>query len=127
VAALGSREDGLGFYLRLGADGRLDRGFADHGLKRLPFSVVSAVGGLHGAVFAVGWGSVGYHYRAFRIFPGGRFDPRYNGSEGRAVPLPGAGAHVFSQGSGRVLVTDKGRSYCRSGCFAEPAMARFRE
>jgi hypothetical protein len=127
VAALGSNEEVSGFYLRLRADGERDRGFARNGVERLPFAVISALGGLHGVVFAVGWGHAGYHYRAFRIFPGGAFDPRYHGAKGRAVPLPGSGVHVFSQGSGRVLIAGKGKSYCRSGCYPEPAMARFRE
>jgi hypothetical protein len=127
VAALGSAVDGHGFYLRLQADGQADRTLAGRGVQRLPFTVQSALGGLHGGVFAVGRGRNGYRYRAFRIFPDGTLDPHYLGAGGRPVPLAGAGIHVLSQGSGRVLVASKGKTYCRSGCGLHPAMARFRE
>jgi hypothetical protein len=127
VAALGSIDEKHGFYLRLRADGKPDRGLAGRGVKRLPFTVVTAVGGVGGTVFAVGRGHNGYRYRAFRILPGGALDPRYHRAKGRAVPLPGRGVHVFSQGSGRVLIGSKGLTYCRSGCGYHPAMTRFRE
>jgi hypothetical protein len=112
VAALGSIDEKHGFYLRLRADGKPDRGLAGRGVKRLPFTVVTAVGGVGGTVFAVGRGAL---------------DPRYHRANGRAVPLPGRGVHVFSQGSGRVLIGSKGLTYCRSGCGYHPAMTRFGE
>jgi hypothetical protein len=127
VAALGSVGEEHGFYLRLRADGEPDPALAGRGARRLPVGVQSAVAGVGGAIFAVGWGHNGYHYRAFRLFPGGAFDPRYHGAKGRAVPFSGARVHVLSQGSGRVLVAGKGLTYCRSGCGLHPAMARFRE
>jgi hypothetical protein len=127
IAALGSIDEEHGFYLRLRADGRPDRGLAGRGVKRLPFTVVSALGGVGGAVFAVGRGHNDYRYRAFRILPSGALDPSYHRAKGRAVPLPGRGVRVFSQGSGRVLIGGKGLTYCRSGCGYHPTMTRFRE
>jgi hypothetical protein len=127
VAAIGSIDEEHGFLLRLQADGQPDRGLAGRGAKRLPFTVQGALGGRQGAVFAVGRGRGGYRYRAFRILSGGALDPRYGGARGRAVPLPGAGVQVFSQGAGRVLVAGMGRTYCRSGCGPHPALTRFRE
>jgi hypothetical protein len=127
VAALGSVDETSGFFLRLRADGEPDRSLGGRGVRRLPFTVQSALGGAGSAIFAVGYGHHGYDYRAFRVFPDGSLDPRYLGAKGRDIPLRGVGVHVLSQGSGRVLVADKGRTYCRSGCGPNPSMARFRE
>jgi hypothetical protein len=127
VAALGSAGGERGFILRLRADGEPDRTLAGRGARRLPFTVQAAIGGVGGAIFAVGRGRHGYHYRAFRILGGGALDPSYHGAKGRGVPLTGAGINVLSQGSGRALVVGRGTTYCRSGCGPHPAMARFRE
>jgi hypothetical protein len=127
VAALGSADGGRGFLVRLDADGEPDRTLAGRGAERLPFSVQSAIGGLRGAIFAVGRARNGYRYRAFRVLRDGKLDPSYLGAKGRAVPFSGARIHVLSQGSGRVLAVGRGLTYCRSGCGFHPAMARFRE
>ena len=127
VAAVGATSKyGLGFYLRLRADGRLAAGFGSRGLLRLPFEVDTAVGAPGGAVFAIGARRSG-GYRAFRILAGGRLDPAFGGARGIAAPLSGIRLHATSLGDGRVVVTDNGNSFCRSACTSRPAIARFLE
>lgn len=127
IAAIGRIQVDLGFYLRLRKDGRLATGFGVRGLVRLPFRVLAAVGGIHGAVFMVGQGKRRWRYSAYRALADGRLDPVYHGAHGIEVPLPGEGVHVQSQGGGRALVTSYGLFECRQGCPPKPGMARFRE
>jgi uncharacterized delta-60 repeat protein len=127
LEAIGTSENRSGFQLRVDRNGRLARSFGKRGLMRLPFTVDSAVPGIHGAIFVVGEAKVYSGYDAFRILADGRLDPAYGGAQGIEIPVYGVRAHAASQGRGRVLVTDNGNVWCRSGCAAEPSMVRFRE
>jgi hypothetical protein len=121
--------EGHGFYLRLRGDGRPVAGFGKGGLLRLPFSVESAAAGRGGSVFALGTPAKTPYgpYRAFRVLAGGRLDPAYKGATGLKMPLRGVRIHATPLGGGRLLITDNGNFYCRSGCPSEPAMTRFLE
>jgi uncharacterized delta-60 repeat protein len=126
VDLIGTTQMNRGFDLRLRADGRLAR-FGRKGVVRLPFYVYAAALGSDGAVFAVGYRKgVGSH-RAFRLLRDGHLDPGFHGRSGLRVPVTGGGIAVAALGDGRAVVTDLGLLRCRSGCAAEPSIARFFE
>ena len=131
ISVLGyGNETGGGFDMRLRADGRLDKGFGHGGVLHLPFTVSGAVGGIDGAIFAVGSpgkNPYGRGTHAFRILREGGLAPGYRRGHGIEVPIGGTRMAVTSLGNGRVLVTDNGNSYCREACPPKPAMARFLE
>ncbi len=128
LVAIGASQRRQGFYLRLGKDGRLAKGFGRRGLATLPFLVDSAVPGIGGAIFAIGEPAPYGSSHAFRILPNGRPDPAYGGAKGLRVPLPGAPVRVTPIAPGKLLVTDKGDYECIRQCSpAEPALARFLE
>lgn len=127
VDLVGTSQARHGFYLRLRSDGRLASGFGRRGLARLPFIVSTATRGRDGAIFAAGEARPSYGYDAFRILADGRPDPAYHGGHGIEIPLGGLRIHVAAAGRGWALVFDNGNSFCRSGCAAEPALARFLE
>jgi hypothetical protein len=131
ISVLGyGNETGGGFEMRLRADGRLAPGFGRGGVRHLPFTVSGAVGGIDGAIFAVGSrGRNPYEgdRRAFRILRGGGLDPGYRRGHGIAVPISGTRMAITALGDGRAMVTDNGNSYCREACVPDPTMVRYLE
>jgi hypothetical protein len=127
LAALGGSQKGRGYTLRLKRDGSLASGFGKRGLVRLPAAVNSAVAGVGGAIFAVGRPKPYGRFSAYRILADGRLDPAYGAAAGLEIPLAGGPARALAAGSGRVLVTDEGNTFCREVCQSHPAIARFLE
>ncbi len=128
IDLLGRGRGDTGFALRLRADGRVDRGFAHHGLRTFGLPVTEATLGGGGSVFAVGETESGEGALAFRLLPSDRVDQSFGAGKGVRVPgsVGDIGLGVTALSGGRALVLDIGVHECRQVCPPTPKFARFR-
>lgn len=117
---------GTGFELRLQADGKLDTGFGNRGVQKLPLPVAAAGPGLHGGTFALA--QVEETATALRLLADGEPDPAFGGGQGVPVPQQGHGATVQPLAGGRAGLFGNGYRSCNQAtCISAPYLARFIE
>ncbi|HTT96341.1 MAG TPA: hypothetical protein VMF55_16845 [Solirubrobacterales bacterium] len=119
-----------GFDFRLAADGAPAK-FGKGGLRRLPFTIDSAVAGTGGADLILGNPLRATAYEevpnAYRMLGDGRLDPAFGGGGGLRLPLSGTGVSLAALKGGRAQVMNLGAQFCRSGCGPTPGFARLVE
>ncbi len=117
-----------GFVLRLKANGRPQRSFADKGARTLSRTVSTAVGDVAGGIFAVGTHPQASAPIAFRLFSDGRSDRRFKNFPLTKDYFPVYGETDLAAITGlRVLVYQDGYAFCRSACEQQPRVAMFQE
>lgn len=127
VDVLGSADSG-GFVLRLKANGKLQRSFADNGVRPLARRVFAAARDAAGGIFAVGDHPKASAPIAFRLFSDGRPDRRFKNFALTRDYFPIAENMEVATVSGlRALVYSNGVPECRGWCEVLPRLAMFQE
>jgi uncharacterized delta-60 repeat protein len=131
VSALGrSRRPDLSYLIRVRPDGRLDRRFGRNGIRSLPKPVQAAAVDSEGRIFVVSRKEefgLPVATEVYRLTAGGRLDRTFGGGVVDVGRLENpSGVQVAAFAGQRPVLFDQRAGECRTGCFPEPVLARFR-